>query len=265
MDPAVPASPSSPPTPPRHDSAPSLPNNIAFLLHAARTLLTYGRHLLETVRHRATAPNFNTIAAAFGTANLTTILAHLNRGLLRAAALERFLLARAAAGRDIDIVEPRPTPDAPQPPPAAAATAATPQLLPPLLPATRTASSRPSLATVRNDPELFTPSEQDIEHQVRHRPIGRTIFDICLDLAVVPGFCTGEFWNELFEIMQAFGGSVAELMLERCRRERAFAKQQDRIPGSNWDWLGMKRDGIRQVLGFFIGEPPVNPLATGPP
>jgi hypothetical protein len=38
------------------------------------------------------------------------------------------------------------------------------------------------------------------------------------------------------------------------------------------DWLHLKRDEIRQVLGFFIGEPPVDPfsaraapLATGPP
>jgi hypothetical protein len=35
--------------------------------------------------------------------------------------------------------------------------------------------------------------------------------------------------------------------------------------------LRLKRDEIRQALGFFIGEPPVNPLdptaapATGPP
>jgi hypothetical protein len=33
--------------------------------------------------------------------------------------------------------------------------------------------------------------------------------------------------------------------------------------------LRLKRDEIRQVLGFFIGEPPVDPfappLATGPP
>jgi hypothetical protein len=40
--------------------------------------------VIDTVRQRATAPNFNAIAACFGTANLSTILAHLNRGILRA-------------------------------------------------------------------------------------------------------------------------------------------------------------------------------------
>src|ERR1700747_1586601 len=89
------------------DSATSAPSNITALLHAVGVLLTYGRHLVETVRHRATAPSFNAIAACFGTGTLATIIAHLNRGLLRAAALERVLLARAAAGRDIEFVQRR--------------------------------------------------------------------------------------------------------------------------------------------------------------
>src|ERR1700744_132446 len=92
-------------------AAPTTPplNNIALLLHATRTLLTYGRHLIQTVHRRAPAPSFNAIAACFGTANLSTILARLNRGILRAAALERVLLARAATGRDINFVERRRT------------------------------------------------------------------------------------------------------------------------------------------------------------
>src|SRR5689334_1439592 len=96
----------------------TIPSNIALLLHAARTLLDYGRHLLNTLNHRASAPDFNAIAACFGTANLTTILAHLNRGILRAAALERLLVIRAESGRDIDVVERRAATPPPQPQPA---------------------------------------------------------------------------------------------------------------------------------------------------
>jgi hypothetical protein len=97
MDPTPSASHSAaPPDPPPDHAATTLPNNIAVILHATRILLGYGRHLIDTLRHRASAPNFNAIAACFGTANLATILAHLNRGLLRATALERVLLARAA-------------------------------------------------------------------------------------------------------------------------------------------------------------------------
>jgi hypothetical protein len=117
------------------------------------------------------------------------------------------------------------------------------------------------------------PTPEDLERQVRRRPIGRTILDICLDLAVVPGFCHSAFWNELFDVMNYFGGSgsVARLMQEKTRRRAAYDKEQDRNPNANWDWINATRDALHEVLGFFIGEPPVNPLdpaaaiATAPP
>jgi hypothetical protein len=84
-----------------------VPEYITAFLHAVDILIGYGRHLLDTVHRRSTTPTFPAIAACFGTANLSTIMAHLNhlnRGILRAAALQRFLLARAATGRDIKMV-----------------------------------------------------------------------------------------------------------------------------------------------------------------
>ena len=129
MEPVAPAAPSaSPPDPPQDRPDRVIPERIALLLHAARTLLGYGRHLIATVAHRATAPKFNAIAACFGTGNLATILAHLNRGILRAAALERLLLARAATGRDIDLVARRT--DTPPAPPAPADAQAAPPVPP---------------------------------------------------------------------------------------------------------------------------------------
>jgi len=150
------AGPASPPDPTQDRPATTAPGNIAFLLHGVSILLGYGGHLLATIRHRAAAPTFPTIAAAFGTAHLPTILAHLNRGILRAAALERFLLARAATG---------------------------------------------------------------------------------------------------------YGGNVGTLMREKTRRGEAFAQQPESSPESNWDWRDLRREVIRQVLGFFIGEEPVDPFA----
>ena len=238
-----------------------MPEYIAAVLHAVRIMLGYGRHLLATVHRRATAPTFPTIAAAFGTANLSTILAHLNRGILRAMALQRFLLARAAAGRDISMVtrtdeETEPAPVACQPEQPADQ------------PAERKAAPRPSLPPGRDDPELFMPTPDELDRQVRRRAIGRTIADICQDLAVVPGFCTPAFWNGIFEIMYYFGGKVEAVMQEKANREQAFIREQDRKIDSSWDWLRLKPDEIRQVLGFYIGEPPTLPteaLATGPP
>jgi hypothetical protein len=247
------------------------PERIGALLHVVRVLLAYGRHLADTVTLRATAPSFPAIAACFGTIDLPIILARLHRGILRAAALERVLLARAARGRDIAFARARIRPDASYPAPADPTRKAANPLEP-----------KPAPQPVRRfratDPTDFhSPSLEELERRLRRRPLGRTLVDICLDLAVVPGFWTGTFWNELFDIMQWYGGSVASLMRERNRREQAFDREQDRRPTQNCDWLNLRRQTVRQVLGFFIGGEPVLPLhlptataaaiatATGPP
>src|SRR5580692_7547715 len=84
----------------------TMPARIAALLHTVRIMLGFGRHLAETVTHRSAGPDFNPIAACFGTSRLYAILAHLQRGILRAIALERVLLARAARGQDICFTAP---------------------------------------------------------------------------------------------------------------------------------------------------------------
>ncbi|HEY7579446.1 MAG TPA: hypothetical protein VH855_17770 [Acetobacteraceae bacterium] len=234
-----------------------------------RVLAGYGRHLADTVKDRASAPGFAAIAACFGTANLAVILAHLQRGLLRAAALERFLLARAAHGRDVEFPAPRVRaagrPAAPADTANQHAAAPTPRRLAP----------RPAPLLPRDHPANFhTPTLEELEREVRRRPLGRTIVDICLDLAVVPGLCTGAFWNELFDLIRCHGGSIATLVCERWRREQAFLQEQDRHPTPGLHWSNPGRQAIRQALGFFIGEDPVAPftlsapaaaVATGPP
>ena len=242
-----------------------MPEYIGAVLHAVGILLGYGRHLLGTVHRRAAAPTFPAIAACFGTANLSTIMAHLNRGILRAAALQRFLLARAATGRDIEMVTRRIRATEPLPAPAG------PQSEQPTEPARSKAAPRPPRPSGSDDPELFMPTPEELDRQVRRRTIGRTIGEICGDLAVVPGFCTSACWNGMFEIMHYFGGDgvVVTVMREKTRREQAFIQEQDKKLDSTWDWLQLKRDEVREILGFFIGEPPVDPfaqaLATGPP
>ena len=272
----------------------TMPARIAAMLHTVRIMLGFGRHLAETAKDRSAGTDFNAIAVCFGTSRLCTILAHVQRGLLRAAALERVLLARAARGRDIQFVFPREraiaTPAAtlttPGDPPAAEQSAVQPAEPSAEAPAADQSAevpiapkrARPSRPFGWNDPELFMPTPQQLEAQVRRRPLGRTIVDICLDLAVMPGFCTGPFWNTLFDSIRLHGGSVAVLMLEKVRREEAFSEEQDKKIGSNWDWQEMDREALRRVLGFFIGEgvdDSFNPLpkpyaqaaavATGPP
>jgi hypothetical protein len=251
--------PASPPDPPQDQPGNTVPEYIAVFLHAVSILLGYGRHLIDTVERRATASTFPTIAACFGTANLSTILAHLNRGILRATALERYLLARAATGRDISIVIRRTRTDETPPAPA------DPQAEQPAdQPARPKAAPRPSLPPGSDNPELFMPTLEDLERQVRRRAIGSTIAAICRDLAVVPGLCTPAFWSDLFKLVHYFGGSIETVMREKHRREQTFIQEQDRKLDSTWDWLHLKRDEIRQALGFFIGERPVDPFGQSP-
>jgi hypothetical protein len=246
---------------------------IAALLHTVRILLGFGRHLADTAKDRSASTDFNAIAVCFGTGRLYAILAHLQRGILRATALERVLLARAARGRDIRFVTP--CERSPAAPAAPADPLAVEQLAEAVVPKV---VRRPSRPAGWNDPELFMPTLAELEAQVRRRSLGRTLVDICLDLAVVPGFCTGPFWNELFDSIRLHGGSVATLMQQKVRREVAFSREQDKKLGSNWDWQEMGRDALRRVLGFFIGEvsgdsfdPRSEPyaraaaVATGPP
>jgi hypothetical protein len=241
-----------------------MPERIATLLHVISVLLRHGRHLAETLKDRAAAPGFTCIAACFGTASLPVILAHLHRGILRAVALERVLLARAASGRDLNSVAPRirtttrPPASADQSPESKAASP------PPQIPVPRPTRS---LLGCDHPADFHTPTLEQLEAQVRRRLIGRTIVDICLDLAVVPGFCTGAFWNELFDLTRCYGGSIASMVQERWRREQAFHREQDTHPTHERLWLDQRREAIRLTLGFFIGEEPVAPaaLATGPP
>ena len=51
------------------------------------------------------------------------------------------------------------------------------------------AARRPSTRGC-DDPELFMPKLEDLELPVCRHALGRTFVEICIDLAVVPGFCT---------------------------------------------------------------------------
>ena len=122
------------------------------------------------------------------------------------------------------------------------------------------------------DPDdLHIPTLKELDAEVRRRPFGRTVALICMDLAVVPGFCTGTFWNQVFDTLQAYGGSLATLYKMREHRATSFQKERDQHPDSwGWDWKDFGPQTIRQVLGCLIGEAPVlDPfgplLATAPP
>ena len=242
--------------------APTIPERLAALLHVVCVLLGHGRRLAENVPDRAAGVEFATLAAVCGTYNLPSILVRLQRGILRAMALERYLLARAERGREIAFVESRER--TPAKPPAEP-----PEGAPVGAPDGTAQQARPSGRRPFDPDDLRIPTLEELDAEVRRRPLGRTIAMICMDLAVVPGFCTGTFWNQVFDTLQGYGGSLTFMYKVRERHETSFQKERDQHPESwDWDWKDLAR--IRQVLGCLIGEaptldPPGPLLATAPP
>jgi len=111
MDPTAPYSArTEPPASPQESrSSTPMPTCIAAILGMVRVLLGYGKHLDATLPDRTDHPGFSAIAIGFGTHDLRRILAHVQRGIMRAMMLQKYLLARAAQGRDIEPTE-RPEP-----------------------------------------------------------------------------------------------------------------------------------------------------------
>ena len=99
-----------------------------------------------------------------------------------------------------------------------------------------------------------------IEAEVRRSPVGRTIAAICRDLGISPALCDGTFWNRLFDAIRLYRGSLGSFVLEMTRREQRFEKEEWKHPGL--ELPEETRDGIRRVLGFVIGETPVDPFAV---
>ncbi len=122
------------------------------------------------------------------------------------------------------------------------------------------------------DPDdLRIPTPEELDAEVRRRPLGRTILSICMDLAVIPSFCTGPFWNQIFDMLNDYGGSFTTLFKMREHRETSFQKERDKKPDTwGFAWRHPGPEIVRQVFGYMIGETPISDpfdplLATAPP
>ena len=243
----------------------TVPPNLANVLSLVQILLTYGRHLADTFARRSTARGFHLIARHFGTSRLAVILAHIRRGILRAAALERVLLDRAATGRDLTIppVRARRPRRAPEPtPPDAAANPPEPKPAPKHAPRPAWRDHWLHSADDPLDPRHL-PSFEELVKQARRDPIGRTLGKIKADLGIAPALCLAPFWNGLFMAMLRYDGSPGTYDVHRWRREQQFEQEQDRRPTMDLSWPPLQTGGGRghiiQALGFFIGQDPVEP------
>jgi hypothetical protein len=188
-----------------HRAAAGMLGAIGRVLGLVRKLIDYGKELAGTVQRRAADPGFALFARPFGTADLAAILARITNGLCRAAALEARLCRRAARGHDL-------TP-APARPSAMPGPAHTRQVAPPNAPPE---FRRPDPT---EDPRLARlPTEEEIAAEVRRRPVGAVIADICRDLGIAPGQLDRAFWDELSQAIIAYGGSLAGFFGNLSRR-----------------------------------------------
>jgi hypothetical protein len=237
-----------------------VPGRIGGVLAVLRTLIAHARYFAATAATRAAAPEFLGVAAVFGTHEIPVILHRVQRGILRALALQQYLLDRAARGRNLrfawpSYVSPQPHHRPPAKPARAPRTARTPKTRP-----------APDPATLGpDDPDASRlPTQAELEAWVRRRPVGRSMAYICLDLGIFPCLCDGAFWNKVHRVLSCYGGSLNRMYQVRERGEEEFQRERDRRP-ETWhiDWRDVPRATLRAGLGCLIGEP-VPSLDGGP-
>jgi hypothetical protein len=182
------ATPTAPPTPAPAAPGGHRPSRFKRVLNVVRKLIDFGKELATAFqRHATTAIDPATVTRPFGTSDIGLILARITRGLLLANALEAKIVALAA----------RP----PAPPRPARATAQR---------APRAPRAAPAASPAREaDPRLaLLPTPEQIAAEVRRRPIGAVIADICRDLGILP---THPLWHELSLAIIWHGGSFNRL------------------------------------------------------
>jgi hypothetical protein len=177
------------------------PSRTGALLSLVRKLIDYGTFLAATLREHGLGDYPAIQGRQFGTTNVTLILARIARGLLRAAALEA-RLHHSAARLD---APPRPRASRTHPP----SVATDPTSQPP--------TPRRRANTRSDDDGLLAhmPTQEQIAEEIRRRPIGEVIADICRDLGIVPAH---PLWRELEQAIMRERGHCAALFIDIVKR-----------------------------------------------
>ena len=159
------------------------PTRSGRVLTLVRTLIAYGRHMAAALQQRTSATDLGDITRHFGTIDIGEILARITRGLLRAAALEARLISHPIR-EPATLTAPSPRqPRAAQPEDGSAA------------------AGEPRIARL--------PTPGDIAAEIRRRPAGAVLADICRDLGIVP---SNPLWRELSAAIISYGGNLASLL-----------------------------------------------------
>jgi hypothetical protein len=177
--------PNSQPDP--NPAATDKPSRAGRLLDLVRKLIDYAKELAVTFQQRGTTdPSPHTYR--FRTSDIRQILACIARGLQRAQALEARIVHGAARQ------------DAERPP----RTPAAPSVRKP-----RAAQPTPRDNAEAPSPLADLPTPEQIAAEVRRRPVGAVVADICRDLGILPSH---PLWRELQHAIIRYGGSLARLV-----------------------------------------------------
>ena len=162
------------------------PNRTGRLLTIVRTLIAYGRHMAAALQQRTSATDLADITRHFGIIDIGEVLARIARGLLRAAALEARLISHP-------IREP-----------------ATPGTLTAQSPRQPRAAQPEDGSAGAGEPRIARlPTPGDIAAEIRRRPAGAVLADICRDLGIVP---SNPLWRELSAAIISYGGNLTTLL-----------------------------------------------------
>ena len=193
---SAPPAAAGPPNPDPHQDRPATgtdaPTRTARLLTLVRLLIDYGRQLAATLQQRTSATNLADVTRHFGTIDIGAILARITRGLLRAAALEARLVSRPVRE------------------PATLATLTAPSPRQP-----RAAQPEDGSAGAAEPRIARLPTPGDIAAEIRRRPAGAVLADICRDLGIV---ASHPLWRELSRAIISNGGNLATLFKDIADR-----------------------------------------------
>jgi hypothetical protein len=179
------SAPLPPPEPSTHTSR---------LLGLVRKLIDFGKQLAATFQQRAASTTpADDLTRPFGTPNIPAILASIARGLQRAALLEVRVTALLTREQAAPSARTAPSPRQPR--------------------LTAQALSAPEPRPAR------VPTAGDIEAEVRRRPIGAVLADICRDLGIVP---SNPLWWDLVRAINQYDGNLAKLVRDNCKRLSAW-------------------------------------------
>lgn len=233
---------------------------IAFFLDILKNLIHFGTRLRDTLPFHTDNPEYRKIARVWATRDVRDILILLQRGILRAMALQKYLQARAARGRDLDIT----------PPQAPAEEADIANVNVDSLAKSRAKSSKTALPRTYPAPRVLidcddpmyicVPTPADLEKWLRSGSIGQLLADVCLDLGITPSTTVWDTFKRIRDALRYFNHAEGYSRYNTVQDRRA-KRVEDGIYYGRDGWNYKLREGastqavMRSLLGFMYGDP----------